>query len=246
VLDGQLSLVIPAHNERDNVGPLLREALTTLPDLAPSFEIILVDDASTDDTAAMAHASMTSYPEALRVIRHERQAGALHSVADGLRAAGGSYVAYIDGDRQFRVQDLALLAGRLADADLVAGWRVRRADPWFRSVISRVFNLAVRVLYGIRYRDIDCGIKIMRRTVLDAASPLLGRSACLNAELYFKTQRSGLRIAQLSVPHYPRAAGIRSGGRLIPILRATKELVGLRWHLAREWRPAARPPASRA
>jgi glycosyltransferase involved in cell wall biosynthesis len=245
MLVGQLSLVIPAHNERDNVGPLLHEALATLPGLATSFEIILVDDASTDDTAAMARASMTSHVDALRVIRHDRKAGALHSVADGLRAAGGSYIAYIDGDRQFRVQDLAMLAGRLADADLVAGWRLRRADPWFRSVISRAFNVAVRVLYGIRYRDIDCGIKLMRRAVLEAASPLLGRSACLNAELYFKTQRSGFRIAQVSVPHYPRPAGVRSGGRLIPILRATKELVSLRWRLAREWRPAQLPPVSR-
>jgi glycosyltransferase involved in cell wall biosynthesis len=245
MLDGQLSLVVPAHNERDNVGPLLHEALTTLPGLAPSFEIILVDDASTDDTAAVAHAAMAQHAAALRVIRHDSKAGALLSVADGLRAARGAYVAYIDGDGQFRVQDLAMLANRLADADLVAGWRARRADPWFRSVISRVFNVAVRVLYGIRYRDIDCGIKIMRRAVLDAASPLLGRSACLNAELFFKTQRCGFRIAQLSVPHYPRQAGVRSGGRLIPILRAVKELVSLRWRLAQEWRPVPRLPVSR-
>ena len=125
---------------------------------------------------------------------------------------------------------------RKATADLAAGWRRRRADPRYRLVIAGVFNLLVRLLYGVRVRDIDCGLKLMDRTVLDAAAPLLARSALLNTELYFKAKRSGLRVRQVPVPHYPRVAGVRSGARLIPILRAIRDLVWLRLCLSRQWR----------
>src|SRR5437588_225495 len=147
--DGRLCLVIPAHNERDSIGRMIHEARSVLPTLAPDFQILVVDDGSTDGTADVARAAMEGDDGRLRLIRHERKSGALVSVADGLRAAEGEYVAYIDGDGQFRVQDLELLARELGHADLVGGRRLNRADPWFRSIVSGVFNLAVRLLYGL-------------------------------------------------------------------------------------------------
>jgi len=236
--DGRLCLVIPAHNERDSIGRMIHEARSVLPTLAPDFQILVVDDGSTDGTADVARAAMEGDDGRLRLIRHERKSGALVSVADGLRAAEGEYVAYIDGDGQFRVQDLELLARELDHADLVGGRRLNRADPWFRSIVSGVFNLAVRLLYGLPYRDMDCGLKLIRRSALERMSPLMGRSACLNAELYFKARRSRMRVVQIAVPHYPRLTGRRSGGRLRPIARALRELVLLRLRLASRWRPA--------
>src|SRR5207247_5192754 len=116
-------------------------------------------------------------------------------------------VAFMDGDGQFDPADLNTLAGLMGTADLAAGWRQRRADPGYRLVIAGVFNRLVRILYGVRVRDLDCGLKLMRRQVLEGAGPLLARSALLHTELYFKTQRSGLRIAEVPVPHSPAAAG---------------------------------------
>ena len=104
-------------------------------------------------------------------------------------------------------------------------------------MIAGIFNMLVRLLYGIRFQDVDCGLKLMRRQVLEAAAPLMARSALLNTELYFKAQRAGFRIEQLPVGHYPRVAGVRSGARLIPILRAVRDLVRLRLRLRREWKP---------
>lgn len=238
LIDGRLSLVIPAHNERDSIGRMIRESRSVLPALARDFQIVVVDDGSTDGTAEVARAAMEGDENRLRLIRHERRSGALVSVADGLRAADGDYVAHIDGDGQFRVQDLELLAREVGHADLVGGRRKSRADPWFRSIISGVFNLGVRLLYGLPYRDMDCGLKLIRRSALERMSPLIGRSACLNAEIYFKARRSGMRVVQVQVPHYPRLTGRRSGGRLRPIARAVRELVLLRLRLASEWRPA--------
>ena len=125
----------------------------------------------------------------------------------------------------------------MSTADLAAGRRQRRADPKYRLVIAGIFNMLVRLLYGIRFQDVDCGLKLMRRQVLEAAAPLMARSALLNTELYFKAQRAGFRIEQLPVGHYPRVAGVRSGARLIPILRAVRDLVRLRLRLRREWKP---------
>lgn len=238
VLDGLVSLVIPAHNESANMPRVIAGAAASLSRLAYEWEIVLVDDGSTDNTAAAAHQAMGEQGLRLRVIRHETKRGYGVTVADGLRAARGEVVGFMDGDGQFDPADLQTLAGLLADADLAAGWRRRRADPGYRLVIAGVFNILVRLLYGVRVRDLDCGLKLMRRRVLEAAQPILARSALLNTELYFKAQRSGLRIRQIPVEHYPRVAGVRSGARLIPIMRAIRDLVWLRLRLAREWRPA--------
>ena len=236
MLDGALTLIIPAHNEAANMVTVIGGSVHTLSGLAPEWEIVLVDDGSSDDTVEVARRAMGADAERLRVIRHEVKLGYGVTVADGLRAARTDYVAFMDGDGQFDPADLNTLAGLLGTADLAAGWRQRRADPGYRLVIAGVFNRLVRLLYGVRVRDLDCGLKLMRRQVLEAAAPLLARSALLNTELYFKTQRSGLRIAQVPVRHYPRVAGVRSGARLIPILRAIRDLVWLRLRLARRWR----------
>ena len=237
MLDRPLTLVIPAHNEAPNMTKVVGATVTALDRLAPDWEIVLVDDGSTDDTVAVARAAMGAATSRLRVISHEGKRGYGLTVADGLRAARMGYVAFMDGDGQFDPADLNTLADLMPTADLAAGWRRRRADPGYRLLIAGVFNILVRTLYGVRVRDIDCGLKLMRREVLTAATPLLARSALLNTELYFKSQRSGFRIQQVAVNHYPRVAGVRSGARLIPILRAIRDLVWLRLRLARQWRP---------
>ena len=236
VLHGSLSLVIPAHNESENMAKVIRASIEALVALVPEWEIVLVDDGSTDETVTAAREAMGDQASRLRVIAHAHKLGYGVTVADGLRASTGDYVAFMDGDGQFDPADIRSLAAMMTTADLAAGWRRHRADPRYRLVIAGVFNFLVRLLYGVRVRDIDCGLKLMHRRVLDAAAPLLARSALLNTELYFKAQRSGLRISQVPVPHYPRVAGVRSGARLIPILRAVRDLVWLRLRLMRHWR----------
>ena len=241
MLDGSLTLVIPAHNEAANIEAVLSGCRTVLPQLSTNWQIILVDDGSTDATQATARTAMGEDATRLRIIRHEHKSGYALTVGDGLRAADSDYVAFMDGDGQFDPKELQLLANQFPQADLAAGWRRRRADPAFRLVIAGVFNVLVRVLYGVTERDVDCALKLMRHSVLQGAMPLLARSALLNTELYFKTRRNGFRIIQVPITHHPRVKGVRSGARLIPILRAVRDLVLLRLRLAREWKPAQNP-----
>lgn len=233
------------HNEAANIAAVVSGCRPVLTELAPDWEIVLVDDGSTDQTATVAASGMDADGRRLRVIKHARKLGYGITVADGLRSATGDYVGFMDGDGQFDPNDLKRIAPLLENAEMAAGWRRRRADPGYRLVIAGVFNILVRVFYGLTVRDIDCGLKVMRRSLLEAASPLLARSALLNTELYFKAQRSGMRIVQIPVNHYPRRAGVRSGARLIPILRAIRDLVWLRLRLARRWRaPSPARPAA--
>ncbi len=239
MLSGPLSLVIPAHNEAENLPGLLDRSRRVLPRLAADWEIVLVDDGSSDGSAEAARTAMGGDAGRLRVITHAAKSGYGKTVGDGLRAARGDFVAFMDGDGQFAPEDLERLAALVEQgADLACGWRIKRADPWHRSFVSRTFNLLVRLLYGIRYRDLDCGFKLMRRPVLVAAAPLISRAALINTELYFKATRAGFNVVQTGIPHHPRLAGVRSGGRLKPILRAMRELVLLRWRL-RGYSPAA-------
>lgn len=231
-MDGLVSLIIPAHNESENIGPLVAAAAGVLPKLARRFEIVVVDDGSTDDTVGVATAALPpDSPGEVRSVRHAQKMGYGLTVGDGLRAARGDIIGFIDGDGQFDVRDLLKLSPRLRDSPFVTGRRRIRQDNWKRKITSGVFNVLVTVLYRLRYRDVDCALKLMTRPFLQRAMPLVSRSALLNTELYVKARRMGVTPIQVEVPHYPRLAGVHSGGRLIPILRAIRELILLGWRI---------------
>ena len=219
---------MPAHNESANLRWLLPHVNEVLPRLAARFNVIIVDDGSTDGTGSVAESLAHELGMELRVVRHERKSGYGAAVGDGLRAADLEYTAFTDADGQLDVADLARLVPLLKDADLVGGWRMTRQDPAFRSVISGVFNRLVLVTLRIPVKDVNCALKIVRTDVLRRFD-LHSKSALINAELYWKVQAHGGRFEQVGVPHHPRRMGRRSGGRLIPILRATKELVEIRF-----------------
>lgn len=219
---------MPAHNESENLRWLLPHVNEVLPVIAESFDVVIVDDGSTDGTGDVARSVAAGLGMRLKVVRHERMSGYGAAVGDGLRAADLDYVAFTDADGQLEVADLARLVPLLKDADLVGGWRETREDPAFRSVISGVFNRLVLMTLRIDVRDVNCALKIIKKPMLDRMT-LHSRSALINAEMYWKTGRNGGRYAQVGVPHHPRRMGRRSGGRLIPILRASKELIEIRF-----------------
>ena len=228
-----ISLVIPAHNEAENIATVVRAAASVLAEITGEYEIIVVDDASTDGTGQIARRALGGGDTRVRVFTHQRQRGYAVTVCDGLRAARGAILAFMDGDRQFDPRELGRLVGLLDGADMVAGYRAHRADPWHRSLVSGVYNRLVRFGFGLRFRDFDCGLKVFRREVFDAAQPLIARSAAFNPEIVLKARRAGFTVVQTPVSHYMRRAGRRSGARLKPILRAMRDLVRLRVALSR-------------
>ena len=223
-----MSLVLPAHNESENLRWLLPHVKDVLPKLFERFNVIIVDDGSTDGTGDVARSIAKELGIELKVVRHEHKSGYGAAVGDGLRAADLDYAGFTDSDGQLDVADFAKLVPLLQDADLAAGWRMTREDPAFRSVISGTFNVLVLWTLRIDVRDVNCALKIIKTPMLKRMT-LHSRSALINAEMYWKVGRLGGTYRQVGVPHHPRTMGVRSGGRLIPILRACKELVQIRF-----------------
>ena len=219
---------MPAHNERENLGWLLPHIAEVMPRLARRYEVVIVDDGSTDGTGDFAREEAERLGMELRVVRHEAMLGYGRAVADGLRETRLEYSAFTDADGQLDPADLALLVPHLADHDLVGGIRMTREDPAFRSVISGVFNWLVLRVFDIDVKDVNCALKVIKTERLHSFK-LESRSALLNAELYWKTRQGGGTFTQVPVPHHPRKLGRRSGGRLIPILRASRELLLVRF-----------------
>jgi glycosyltransferase involved in cell wall biosynthesis len=227
-----ITLIMPAHNESDNLRWLLPHVNEVMPRLARRFNVIVVDDGSTDDTGDVARSVAKQLGMEIKVIRHEHKSGVGLALGDGLRAADLEYAAIIDADGQLDPADLSLLIPLLKDADLVGGWRLTREDPAVRSVMSRIFNRVVLLTFGIPVKDVDCALKIMRTDILKKFD-LRAHSAVMNAELYWNVRKHGGKFAQVGVPHHARRMGKRSGGRLVPILRAMKEMLQIRWSVSR-------------
>jgi glycosyltransferase involved in cell wall biosynthesis len=226
----RLSYFFPAHNEEANLEGLVGEALEALPALADTFEIIAVNDGSTDRTGEIADRLAAEHPGVVRVVHHPANRGYGGALRSGFEASRFELLAFTDGDRQFRVSDLGLLTTRLAGPDrpdVVAGYRIRRADPVIRVVYARTYKLANRVLFGLRVRDIDCACKLFRREALAGVRVESG-GAFFSAELLIKVQAAGRSVVEVGVPHYARTAGSPTGAKPSVIWRAVKDFWGLR------------------
>jgi glycosyltransferase involved in cell wall biosynthesis len=229
----RLSYFFPAHNEEANLEGLVAEALAALPALADVFEIIAVDDGSSDGTPAIADRLAAANPDVVRVVHHEVNRGYGAALRSGFEASRYELLAFTDGDRQFRVADLGRLTARLEAADrpdVVAGYRIRRADPLVRIVYARTYKLANRIFFGLRARDVDCAAKLFRREALEGVRVESG-GAFFSAELLIRIHEKRRSIAEVGVPHHPRTAGSPTGARPAVIVRAVKDFWGLRLRL---------------
>lgn len=229
----ELSFFFPAHNEEANLEALVDEALGALPDLAEKFEIIAVDDGSRDRSPAIADGLAAKYPETFRVVHHPTNLGYGAALRSGFQASRFDLVAFIDGDRQFRVADVGRLTERLAasdDPDVVVGFRLKRADPPIRRWYARIYRLSNRIFFGVRVRDIDCACKLFKREALTPIRVASG-GAFFTAELLIKLRFEGRRVAEVGVLHYPRTAGSPTGAKPSVVFRAVRDFWSLRLRL---------------
>jgi glycosyltransferase involved in cell wall biosynthesis len=226
----RLSYFFPAHNEEANLSRLVEEALGTLPGLADSFEIIVVNDGSRDATGRIADELTAAHPGVVRAVHPPTNLGYGAALRSGFRAATHDHVAFTDGDRQFQVADVGRMIDRMAEPDhpdLVVGYRIKRADPLVRTVYARCYRLANRIFFGLKVRDVDCACKLFRRDALDGIGVESG-GAFFSAELLIKLRAAGRTLAEVGVPHYPRTAGSPTGARPSVIFRAVRDFWLLR------------------
>ena len=230
----RISAFFPMFNEEANVGPTALAAVAALEDLASEFEVILVDDGSTDRTAAIG-AELSAADPRITVVSHPVNRGYGAALRTGFANARLDLVTFNDGDGQFDLRDLHRLLERIHDHDMVIGYRKQRADRMVRRLTARAWGVLVGILFGVWPRDLDCGFKLFRKEALDALD-LRADGAFISTELLAKGRAAGHRIAQVGVSHYPRRHGSSTGNNPRVVLRAFAELISFWRELRRSRR----------
>ena len=232
----QLSVVVPVHNERDNIVPLIEEIVAALRGRL-ALEIVYVDDASRDDSAAVLREARTRFPE-LRVLRHLSQCGQSTAVRNGVKAARGAWIATLDGDGQNDPADIPkLLAARDAGEAAVkcyAGWRVDRRDDALKRVSSRVANAVRSRILRDATPDTGCGLKLFEREAF-LELPYFDHMHRFLPALF---QRAGWQVRSLPVNHRPRTRGVSKYGMWNRLWVGIVDLRGVGWLIRRAKRTA--------
>ena len=235
-------MVIPAHNEAENVGPLVREIGAALAGGGTQYEIVLVDDGSTDATPERA-AELTRTIPCLRVVRHPASRGQSFAIATGVRAAVGTWIATLDGDGQNDPADiprlLAMRGGGKGGARedragplLIAGYRRKRRDSWLKRASSRVANAVRGRLLGDRTPDTGCGLKVFERDAF-LALPHFDHMHRFLPALFL---RAGGRVVSVEVGHRPRERGRSHYGMLDRLWVGIVDMLGVWWLIRRRER----------
>ena len=232
-----LSIVLPAYNEDHVIGVTLGHVLNVLAAWVKDFEVVVVNDGSTDRTGAIVSAIMEAEP-CVRLVTHARNQGYGSSLADGFAAATKELTFFMDSDGQFDIRDLARLLLFIDEFDAVIGYRVDRQDTWLRKLNAWGWNALIRNVLGIHARDIDCAFKLLRTDFLHQ-HPLETRGAMINAELLYQLKRAGYSYREVGVHHLPRRGGRATGANPRVIARAFREL----FNSVRKWRREERARA---
>ena len=219
------SLVVPFYNEAGNISPLIATAVEVLDTLPHPFEIILVNDGSTDATAAEISACIARWPQC-RALHQPRNLGQATALLDGLRSARGEILLAMDGDGQNDPRDFPLLiapveAGTL---DVACGWRHDRHDSWLRRRMSRLANLVRGRVLGDHLHDSGCQLRAMRREVVACLFPF----ELLQSFLPAIVVAAGFRLGEFRVRHHPRTRGEAKYGLRQLWLRPTLAMFRLR------------------
>ncbi len=201
-----ISAFFPAYNDAGTIPSMVIAADMTLRSASDDYEIVVVNDGSSDHTAAVLEELKRSYPR-LRVVHHEKNRGYGGALRSGFANASKDLIFYTDGDAQYDPREMVLLLKALTpEVDVVNGYKVKRSDPLHRVIIGKLYHWTVKTAFGLKVRDTDCDFRLFRRGVFDKVH-LERNSGVICVEMMKKVQDAGFTIAQVPVSHFHRAYG---------------------------------------
>ncbi len=200
-----LSVILPVYNEEGVIREVLARAAAYLPGVVGDFEIIAVDDGSTDGSGAILDRSTQATPF-LKVIHHPHNRGYGAALRSGFEQASKDFILLMDADGQFDIAQLSKLLPWAKEYDIVAGVREKRSDPFYRVVLGRIFNGIVGVLFGLKMRDVDCGFKLFKAGLLKNI-PLASSGILIHTEIFLQAKKKGAKIKEVGVQHLARLYG---------------------------------------
>jgi glycosyltransferase involved in cell wall biosynthesis len=232
-----LSIFFPMYNEEENIGPALGAAQSVCEQLVGSgeiswFELIVVNDASTDSTGVIAD-RMAQEDSRIRVVHHPVNRKLGGSMKTGFAAARGDLILYSDADLPFDMAEAAkaVRIQRLYEADIVSAYRLdRTTEGMLRAVYTHVYNALISGLFGVRMRDVNFSFKLCRRAIFDDIS-LKSEGSFIDAELIIKAMRSGRRVMQFGTDYFPRIRGESTLASASVIRKILSEMWALRGEL---------------
>ncbi len=234
-----ITVAMPAYNEAENITAMVKDVIQVMDTLADDYEVVVVDDGSSDGTGEVVKSLARQHPQ-VRLVQHEVNRGYGAAVFNGLTSATKELVFFTDSDRQFDLSEIEKVLALIDEADLVVGYRAPRRDPFMRKLNGWGWSALVTLLFGYTARDIDCAFKLMRREVIERIKDeVASRGATFSAEFLVRAKRAGFRIREVPLyGHRPRVAGSQTGARPDVIIRAFKELVRFRLALWRAGKAA--------
>lgn len=224
-----LSIFLPSYNEAQNLPDVMEDVVAVASRVAQDFEVLIINDGSTDETAKVASVLAEKYKQ-VRVINHEKNRGYGASLRSGFYNSRFDFIFFMDADGQFKMGEIDKLIElqRKTNADLVVGSYRRRAVPLYRKLNTFLWQLVVFALFWFKVRDIDCGFKLIKKVVIDKIDKLESeRGAFISTELLVKAKKAGFKIVEVPVTHYPRLKGSGTGANLAVIIRSFLDLFKL-------------------
>jgi dolichol-phosphate mannosyltransferase len=229
-MDPAISIVVPLHNEAPNVQPLAAQIFAALKHESRGLELILVDDASDDETWATLERVAAGEPR-VRALRHLRRAGQSAALWTGFRASRGGIILTLDGDLQNDPADLPKLLAELANCDVVCGVRTKRMDNFMRRVSTKVARWARKVVLHSEFQDTGCNLRAFKHSVLDALPAFNG----FHRFMPILAHGAGAQVKEIPVAHHPRTAGKTKYGLWNRLGRGIYDLLMVRWVLKRQF-----------
>jgi glycosyltransferase involved in cell wall biosynthesis len=223
-----LTLVIPAYNEAITLEGAVGEALNVLPTLAGRFEILVVDDGSTDGTGWLADRLSREHPQ-VRVIHHPRNRGFSGAMRTGLWSAAGEWVALGPADGQARWKDLARFFEVADSCDMIFGYRTGRDDSFYRKLVSRLWFAWLRLLFGMAVPQFSSLFLFRRAAIQRLTVGVKDRAANMLPVLYFRAHQQRLRVGVVGTHQPARVGGRSKGGNLLNAVRTAAEDLALWW-----------------
>lgn len=201
-----LSIFFPTFNDAQVLPQLVKEAFLTAAKVSKNYEVIIVNDGSTDETESVLSTLRKRYPK-LSVVKHETNLGYGAALISGFRNASYEWVFYTDGDGQYDPGEIALLVHALKqDTDVVNGYKITRSDPVIRKIVGELWNWLLHRMYPLPIRDVDCDFRLIRRSLFRKFL-LTSTSGIICLELVLKLKRAGARFKEVGVHHYKRPHG---------------------------------------
>jgi len=225
-----LTAFFPAYNDQHSIESIVRTVAQEMRKVTDDFEVLVVDDGSKDQTGILLDRLATELPF-LRVIHHESNLGYGAALITGFANAKKDLIFYTDGDGQYDVREIHnLLAQLKPNVDLVNGYKVKRADAWYRVWIGATYRRAMRWAFRLSIRDVDCDFRLFRRYIFETIT-LESRSGVICVEMAKKFERAGFRMVEVPVSHYPRMHGRSEFFRMRHLAYTFKGLLKIWWTL---------------